>query len=233
MNKRSSIGRLVAATALALALPASAQTNRNLAEGFSGLTKDAKVVITPLDVELFSVSGGGVLEPKADWTQAAQQHMRAALHERAQALGLGTNEMDAAKADELAEMLALHGAVARSMAIHHNGVLKLPTKQGKLDWSFGDALKPMAEATGARYALFTWVRDSYASAERVAAMVVLALVGVGVGGGAQVGYASLVDLHSGQVLWFNQLTRASGDLREAAKAAESVGALLSGFPAVK
>jgi hypothetical protein len=81
--------------------------------------------------------------------------------------------------------------------------------------------------------LFTWVRDSYASAERVAMMVGLALLGVGVGGGAQVGYASLVDLESGQVLWFNQLRRASGDLREAAKATESVEALLTGFPATR
>ena len=56
-------------------------------------------------------------------------------------------------------------------------------------------------------------------------------LGVGVGGGFQVGYASLVDLQTGQVLWFNQLQRGFGDLRDAAKAAESVGALLAGFPA--
>lgn len=62
-------------------------------------------------------------------------------------------------------------------------------------------------------------------------MIGLALLGVGVGGGAQVGYASLVDLQTGQVLWFNQLQRGFGDLRDAAKAAESVGALLAGFPA--
>jgi hypothetical protein len=56
---------------------------------------------------------------------------------------------------------------------------------------------------------------------------------VGVGGGAQVGYATLVDMETGQVLWFNLLARASGDLRAADKAAESVGALLTGLPAAK
>ncbi len=61
-------------------------------------------------------------------------------------------------------------------------------------------------------------------------MVALALFGVGVPGGSQVGYASLVDLNSGQVLWFNRLLRASGDLREAEKAAETLDALLERFP---
>jgi hypothetical protein len=74
------------------------------------------------------------------------------------------------------------------------------------------------------------VRDSYASGERVAAMVVGALLGVGLSGGAQVGYASLVDLANGQIVWFNRLSRASGDLRDPERARESAEALLAGFP---
>lgn len=226
--------RLVAACLFAglavLAIPASAQERRNLAPGFNGLPADAKVVIAPLDVELFSITAGGVLEPRADWTAAAQQHMKGALQARAQALGLPSHELSVQQADEHGELLNLHAAVARSISIHHQGILKLPTKDGQLDWSFGDTLRPLQAATGARYGLFTWVRDSYTSPERVAMMIGLALLGVGVGGGTQVGYATLVDLESGRVLWFNQLVRASGDLREAAKAAESVEALLTGFP---
>jgi hypothetical protein len=215
---------------LLAALGVQAQDKRQLAPGFSGLPADAQVVITPIDVELFSISAGGVLEPKADWTEAAQRHMKAALHQRALALGRRSVELGDAQADSLAELLSLHAAVAQSIAIHHNGALKLPTKEDRLDWSFGTALQPLQQATGARYALFTWVRDSYASPERVAMMIGLALLGVGVGGGMQVGYASLVDLETGQVLWFNQLLRGFGDLRDGAKAAESVNALLSGFP---
>ena len=201
--------------------------------GSTGLAASAKVLIAPLDVELFQLSAGGLAEPKADWTEAAQRHMRTALHDRAKALGLGSQELSSDQADAFGEVLSLNGAVSRAMGIHHTGFLKLPTKEGQLRWSFGDTLKPLQAASGARYALFTWVRDSYASAERVAMMVGLALLGVGVGGGVQVGYASLVDLETGQVLWFNQLARASGDLREADKAAESVTALLAGFPALK
>ena len=49
----------------------------------------------------------------------------------------------------------------------------------------------------------------------------------------QTGYASLVDLKTGRVLWFNRLQRGSGDLREAEKAAETVDALLNEFPITK
>ena len=97
----------------------------------------------------------------------------------------------------------------------------------------GDSIKPLKDKTGADYALFTWIRDSYASPERKAAMVAMALLGVGLQGGAQVPYASLVDLNTGRVVWFNVLRRASGDLREAAPAVETVQALLSGFPDTK
>lgn len=222
---------LALVVALGCAAAAQAQDKRNLAPGFNGLPADAQVVIAPIDVELFSISAGGVAEPKADWTAAAQRHMKDALHQRTQVLGRRALELGQDQADSLAELLSLHAAVAQSIAIHHTGYLKLPTKEDKLDWSFGDALQPLQQATGARYALFTWVRDSYASPERVAMMIGLALIGVGVGGGVQVGYASLVDLQTGQVLWFNQLQRGFGDLREGGKAAESVNALLSGFPA--
>lgn len=226
---------LVALAVVALLGPAAvrAADSRNLAPGFTGLSPDARVVIAPIDVELFSISAGGMLEPKADWTESAHRHMKASLHQRALALGQRAVELSVDQADEMAELLSLHAAVAQSIAIHHNGALKLPTKDDKLDWSFGDALAPLGRATGARYALFTWVRDSYASPERMAMMVGLALLGVGVTGGAQVGYATLVDLETGQVLWFNQMVRGFGDLREAKKASESVDALLSGFPARK
>ena len=56
------------------------------------------------------------------------------------------------------------------------------------------------------------------------------LLGVGIAGGSQIGYASLVDLNDGRIVWFNDLRRASGDLREAEPAKETVEVLLKGFP---
>jgi hypothetical protein len=230
----------LAAAALGMALvlgvtPASAQNDKNLAPGFTQLAKSAQVLVMPVDVELFSMSAGGVNEPRADWTSTAHGLMKEALQSKSAKLGLKVMHLDEGAADEFAEPIALHAAVARSISLHHSlgGGWALPTKDGKLDWSFGDAMQALRARTGAQYGLFIWVRDSYASAERKLAMVGLALLGVGISGGAQVGYASLVDLGTGQVMWFNQLARASGDLREAASAAESIEVLLGGFPKVQ
>lgn len=213
----------------ATAVPAP---SKYLAPGFAGLATSDKVLVMPVDVELFSLSAGGVAEPRADWTEAALRHTRAALQAHKAKLGLATIEGTEDLADEFAEQTGLFAAVARSIALHHGtgGIWALPTKAGQLLWNLGDAMQPLAQRTGARYGLFVWMRDSYASAERKAMMVGLALLGVGIGGGVQTGYAALVDLQSGQVVWFNQLLRASGDLREAVPATESIGALLIGFP---
>jgi len=64
------------------------------------------------------------------------------------------------------------------------------------------------------------------------AIVAMALLGVGLAGGAQTGYASLVDLRTGRVVWFNNLARGFGDLREPEPARETVEALLKSFPEV-
>lgn len=220
---------LVCASALAAA---AAEAEKHFAPGFVALPQAAKLVVMPVDVELYSLSAGGVPEPKADWTASAQKHMKAELVRRTQSLGLTAQLMDDKAADEFAEPMALHaagGMVQRDRA-RDGGVWSLPTKGGKLDWSFDDALRDLQARSGADYGLFIWVRDSYASAERKLAMVGLALLGVGLTGGMQMGYASLVDLNSGKVLWFNRLARGSGDLREAKEAAESIDVLLTGFP---
>jgi hypothetical protein len=217
---------------LACAGPAQAQS-RNLAPGFESLPKGAKVAIMPTDIELFVISAGGVMEPKADWTEAAAKHFKDALVQKKQALGLAAVELSAKQADEAEEINSLHGAIARSIALHHFGNLRLPTKDGKLDWSMGESVQPIKQATGADYALFSFVRDSYASAERKAMMVGLALLGIGLSLGIQTGYASLVDLNTGRVVWFNQLFRGSGDLRDAENAGETIEALLREFPVAK
>lgn len=222
--------------AAALVFPSFALAeSRNLAPGFEALSKQAKVVVMPVDIELFSMSAGGVLEPRADWTEAATRYFSDALAKKHKDLGLDGVALSSADAEEFGEINALHAAVAQAIALHHfgPGALHLPTKEGKLDWSLGEAIAPIQKKTGADYALFSWVRDSYASAERKAAMVAMALLGVGITGGVQVGYASLVDLKTGRVLWFNQLARMTGDLREPDEAIESVNALLARFPVAR
>jgi hypothetical protein len=209
--------------------------SKNLAPGFTARTVESKLVIVPADIELFSLSAGGVREPKADWTEAANKHFAASLKTKSNLLGGNVTTIKESDLDDLSELSALHGSVATSVFVYHmlGAAGGLPTKDNKLLWTLGDAVKPLREKTGADYALFTWVRDSYASAERKAAIVVMAVLGVGISGGSQIGYASLVDLKTGQIVWFNNLARGFGDLREEQPALETVEALLRSFPAPK
>jgi hypothetical protein len=202
----------------------------NLAPGFTKLPPNSTIALMPADVELFEISAGGVGEPRADWTAAANKNIMADLRTRKQRLGARATEITGDQDEAVEALNNLHGAVARAIVVHHFGGLTLPTKDGKLDWTLGPDAAKLRDKSGADYALFTWVRDSYASAERKAMMVVGALLGVGMTAGVQQAYASLVDLRTGQVVWFNRIVRGTGDLREPEPAAETLTALLTGFP---
>jgi hypothetical protein len=194
------------------------------------------IVLMPVDVELSEMTAAGMLEPKADWTEAARQHLKDALHAENQVRNLRMVEYDETKAtperlDELDQISKLHGLVGKSILVHEfMPPFKLPTKAGGFDWSVGPAAASLREQTGADYALFAFVRDSYTSAGRAAMMVAAAVLGVGIQGGSQVGFVSLVDLKTGNVVWFNRLQRGSGDMRTADAARETAKTLLTGLP---
>lgn len=211
--------------AACLALPA--QTRR--AEGVAKLPEGAVVAVMPMDVELFSLTAGGVMEPKADWTDQARRNLTGAL--TAHAAGkVVFQSFQGALEGPLAELGHLQDAVASSIFMYHFGALKLPGKAGRLDWTLGDGVVPLREASHADYALYLFMRDSTSTGGRAATMAVMALFGVGVAGGQQLGYATLVDLRTGQVVWFNYLHRFSGDLREPEPARKTLDALLQDFP---
>lgn len=206
------------------------------------LPRAGGVVLMPPDIELSEVSAGGVHEPKAEWTAVARVNLDAALDAERQQRGLTMTRFDDSKLDplrraELDQIQNLHGAVGRAILRYQFTPNQgLPTKQGRFDWTLGTAARDLRQATGADHALFIWIRDSYASAGRAAVQVLAAIAGAVVGvavilpGGAQVGFASLVDLDSGDIVWFNRLARTSGDLRTPPAAIETAKVLLSGFP---
>lgn len=216
--------------ACCVSLPASAQQKSNRAPGFGKLLPGTKVAIMPADIELYEISGGGVLEPKADWTAAAQMHVKNAYRARQAKMGLQVIDLEDDTSEPIIELNRLHDAVGGAIVNHHFGMLALPTKEEKLTWTLGPGVEHVRAKTGADYAIFTVIRDSYASADRKAAMIVGALFGVGIApGGVQFAFTSLVDLRTGDVVWANRVIRATGDLREAAPAQETVDLMLTGL----
>ena len=125
----------------------------------------------------------------------------------------------------------LNQAVSLSILQYSGNNSRLRNKHGKFDWSLGPGVAELGQITGADYALFTYLRDSYSSSGRVAMRVIgVVLLGGDIGGGLQVGLASLVDLRTGQVVWHNLLLDQTGDLRTPAGANETAADLLKGFP---
>lgn len=227
------ISQLLIGLHLWTAFPLAGFAQDRLAPGFSEFRPGGAVVIAPLSIELFEISAAGVNQPKAEWTALATGHVRDLIVKRFGSLGLSPVFMASAVADEHFEAMSLSVPIANAIARHQlrDQHSVLPTKAGKLDWSFGSSLEPLRKATRADYLLMVKLRDSYANSERKAAMVAFAVVGVGVAGGRQTGDAMLVDLHSGQVLWFNRLESSTGDLRDLESANASFDVLMQEFPA--
>ena len=110
-------------------------------------------------------------------------------------------------------------------------IRSLPSRGGKVDWSLGPEARRLKKAGGADYALFVYIRDTYSSlGRRAMQLVMLGLFASPSLGGQQLGFASLVDLDTGDIVWFNRILRDFGDLRDAAAADATARELLAGLP---
>ena len=207
---------------------------------------DYRLLVLRPDVTVGSLTTGGMVEPRADWTEQARANIIAAL--RAQQASRGGNvtiiehrdQLPGVPAEELADVERLNFAVDQSIVQHKYLGDYLPTKSGRgLDWTLGDGAVRLGQKSGYDYALFLHAEDQVASTGRIA-LGVLGLAGcvVGfcapnIGGAEQLDYASLVDLKTGEVVWFNVVDAASqvpgikfGDLRSPEGAAQMVERLL-------
>jgi len=238
--------RVALALLVSVALSGCVQTRQYADVEFTPPQGDYKLLVMRPDVEVGSVTTGGLVEPRADWTETARTKVMAAL--RAQQAERGGNVLIMEKRnsfpgvdpESVAELERLHYAVGSSIALHKYSGAYLPTKRGKgLDWTLGEDAVALGRKTGYDYALFLHAEDSFASTGRVA-LQVLGIAGcfVGfcapnIGGAGQFAYASLVDLRTGEVVWFNVLQAGSqvagikmGDIRTDAGAAQMVDRLL-------
>jgi len=223
----------------ALLLGGCVQTRQYADTQFTPPAGDYKLLVMRPDISVGSVTTGGLTEPRADWTEAARVKLLAALRAQQAARGGKLMVLDrrdslpGISAETIADLERLHGAVGNSIALHKYLGEDLPTKRRKgLDWTLGEQAIALGQRTGMDYALFIHAEDSFASTGR-AALQVLGMAGClvgfcapGMSGGSQFAYASLVDLRTGKVAWFNVLQSRIGDIRTDAGAAEMIERLL-------
>ena len=234
------IGRLVHAALLAVALvfaaPVIAQEKTGTKPGFELKPGTARIVLMRPSIRVGAQSTGGMFEPNADWTAQAREYIAQELKVAQANLG---NEVviydeaapDAALANEYGSLFSsVASSVIEYQFFRGN---RLPTKKRQkkeFDWSLGPGVAKLAALEGADYALFINTYDAYGSTGRKVLQVVGLLAGVPVTSGVHHGYAGLVDLRTGELVWLNADRQMGGDVRTRDGAAKRVRQLLEGFP---
>lgn len=191
----------------------------------------SKILVVQPDVELATLTMAGLLEPRADWSQQGRDNLAREIAETIQGDRHEVKALDPSTALEgrAGQLLRLNEAVITTIS---SGGSMLPTKKDKFDWTIGEGAKVLGDTYDADYALFTYGRGSYSSGGRKAAWLVMAAAGVSLPMGSQTAYASLVDLRTGQVVWYNIAvpTNGAGDMRSEAGAESLTKSLLKDLP---
>ena len=218
-----------------------AQERTALKQGFELSTNSGKkILVVRPKVSVGEQSTGGLFEPNADWTDNARKNIDAALVKKQAALGNTVLVSPEAYGDQALiseEYTNLFGAVASAVVNYQFFVgNRLPTKKrdnkaGVFDWSLGEGVRNIPGASDADYALFIYNKDAYGSTGRKLLQIVAAFgPGIAVKSGEHLGYAGLVDLKTGDLLWLNADAAMGGDVREVDGAEKRVNQLLEEFP---
>jgi hypothetical protein len=194
--------------------------------------ENPRIILMPPDIRYYLLTAGGVPEPNAEWTDAARVNFGVAVKDFADQIGSDLRIIDKTNlSEEEIRYDTLHSAVGITLLENYFGMAKLPSKRDQFDWSLGPGVSTIGAAHNADYALFAYYRDYQASGGRIAfAVLAAAAVGAAVPMGAEFGFASLVDLKSGDIVWFNKVDVGAGELRDPDGAAKVVDTLFRDIP---
>jgi len=230
--------RVMPVATILLLLAGCTSTRQQSSAGFVPPAGTYKLIVMRPDIAVSLVTAGGQLEQREDWTLQARDNVLASLRSQ-QARRGGTTQIALTRAEAgsddatIIELNQLHEVVGQSIMLHKfSPGSALPSKKGKFDWTLGALATQYGGQSGYDYALFLFARDSFSSSGR-AALQAVGVLGCMVGfcyipqGGIQQAFASLVDLKTGDVVWFNFLTSDLGDIRTTEGANTMVAQLLN------
>ncbi|OAN57210.1 hypothetical protein [Sphingomonas sp. TDK1] len=221
--------------------PASAQERSATRQGFElAPNSGKKILVFRPSISVGAQSTGGMFEPNGEWTDKAVTNLQAALAKAQANLGntvIAAPEAYGDDAQKLQEHLRLFAAVSDAVIQYQFFAgNRLPTKKNDnknavFDWSLGTGVAELPGAKDADYGLFLFTRDAYGSTGRKV-LQVLALLGPGlaVKSGQHEGYAGLVDLRTGDLLWLSADAQMGGDVRDAEGSDKRIHQLLKDFP---
>jgi hypothetical protein len=227
---------------VAMVLSASLSTSVS-AQSRQSLTKEAfsfpaqgqvRVVLFRPDVTVSEQSTGGLDQPHAGWTEEAREQLTAALGKAQADRNIELKlmpELSGENAKLMSDYRKLFKTVADSVIRHRLFALDpLPTKKESFDWTLGPGAERLGALGGGDYGLFFYTLDSFESASRKTARLIASAMGAEAPAEINMGYAGLVDLKTGDLVWINVDVKMAGDVRTAEGAALRISELLEGFP---
>jgi hypothetical protein len=223
-NRRPHAAALASLAALVvLGLTPSALAGPERAAGV-GRLPEGGILLLPVRVQVYEVAPGSATLLKAEWTETALGWVRAAIDS---VLGTARSRVvaytapaDRERGERHEQVLRVHGAVRAAIVTHrYNPAFRLPSK-ASFAWSLGSGAAALREdQPTVQHALFVEISERRPSRH---------FVTFGTLANELTGTASVVDLGTGDVLWFNH--ERSGGLGSAAETQATVKRLLRDLP---
>jgi hypothetical protein len=241
MNFKLVLGAFVLLLSNFLSPAVLAQERTAIKDGFELSSQSEKTILVfRPSVRVGAQSTGGVFEPNAEWTSQAKQNLQSSLDEFQTRLGNKVVVAPEAYGDDeqnLQEHIALFASVARAVIEYQFFVgNRLPTKKqdnkdGIFEWSLGAGVADLPGAAEADYGLFIYTNDAYGSTGRKILQIMAAFgPGLAVKSGEHEGFAGLIDLRTGDLLWLNADGSMGGDVRKLDGSQKRMRQLLEEFP---
>jgi len=227
---------VLVACAQLYAMPAMAQEKSATKPGFVLAPGTTRIVLFRPSITAGAQSTGGMFEPNADWTAQARENVTAALAVAQKKLGnevVDAPELFGDDAAKLAEYQSLFSVVANSVITYKffpGNRLPIKKRKDVFDWTLGPGVAEVAKGCSCDYALFIFTEDQFGSTGRKVLQIFAAMASVSVKSGVHQGFAGLVDLRTGDLVWLNADLQMGGDVRTADGAQKRVGQLLEDFP---
>ena len=193
---------------------------------------NTKILLMPIDIEICELTIAGICEPNASWTKESKKNIILGFDEILKNKNASLNKYNKKdQNNEIVQLIKLHTQMGQEIINNEYGSMELPTKEN-FDWSIGNKVKLLKKKHKSDYAIFIFFRDQYSSTQRVIYNIVTAILFPGIIpiGGSQLAFASLVNLNTGDIVWFNGYYRSVGDVRDLKSARDSVSKIFEEFP---
>lgn len=195
----------------------------------------AKLVLLPPQVTVKEISAGGIMDLVPEWTAKARTNIEEELHRllnAKQGVQMATppkfTSEEQEKVDQYLASYMVVGQAAHWVARFGGGPWE--HKRDHFDYTLGEGLAFLREKTRADAAVMVIGEDYVSSSGRKAAMIVGALVGVGIPSGQATLSIGVVDLNNGDVLWMHHDQSGVKDLKDREAVKEMLSNIIAGLP---